>query len=105
MTDDPELPRVEELFLRHAPALPGGMAAAVFTHAVETGEATEDLPQRLADLVDLLWMQYDDEADPLRREDWVVLRDLVDENAAELDLPLVQYIMERVVSHHAIDEQ
>ncbi len=53
-------------------------------------------------MVDLFWMQYDDEADPLSREDWSVLRDLIDEHAQELELSLVQYVMERVVSHKAL---
>ena len=105
MTDDPELHQAEALFLRHAPDLPNGMASEVFLHAVQSDRPPEELPQHLADMVDLLWMQYDDEADPLQQDDWLVLRDLVDENAVELDLALVQYIMERVVSHHAIGEQ
>jgi hypothetical protein len=105
LADNPDLHQAEALFLRHAPNLPGGIASEVFVHAVQSDRSPEELPQYLADLVDLLWMQYDDDADPLHQDDWTFLRDLVDENAVDLDLTLVQYVMERVVSHHALDEQ
>ena len=114
-TGPAETRTLEELFLKHLPPLPEGMGAEVFEHALqlgldrdETAEPTgagadpEETHQLLADLVDLLWMQYDDEADPLTKENWAFLRDLMDEYASELDLPMVQYVMERVVSHHAL---
>lgn len=63
----------------------------------------ERFAQTLADIVDLLWMQYDDAADPLETEEWRLLRDLVDQYAAELDMPLIEYVMTRVVDHRALE--
>ncbi|TVR72094.1 MAG: hypothetical protein EA427_03620 [Spirochaetaceae bacterium] len=95
---------LEELFLRHLPRLPRGIGLELYRHATQSDRGTDrdQLHQLLADMVDLLWMEYDDEANPLTREDWEVLRDLIDEHAQELDLNLVQYVMERVVSNRAL---
>lgn len=106
--DDQSRQALESTFFRHLPALPGSMGAEVFSHVLE--EAARNpvntdaagFHQKLADLVDLFWMQYDDQADPLDSTDWEALRDIVDEHAQSLDLELVQYVMERVVSHNAL---
>lgn len=101
---DPANQALEELFLRHLPKLPRGIGLEILSHAIQ-GEHDRDrdqLYQFLADMVDLFWMEYDDEANPLTREDWEVLRDIIDEYAQELDLTLVQYVMERVVSNNAL---
>lgn len=93
---------LETLFLRHLPGLPEGFGGAVFAYVMDSDREAAEKQQLLADLLDLTWMQYDDQADPLSREDWSFLRDLIDEYAPELELDLVQYVMERVVSHHAL---
>lgn len=95
---------LENLFLRSIPAGPRGFGLEIFSWAVQSERSRDpdQLHQLLADLVDLLWMQYDDEADPLEHDDWAMLRDVVDEHAQELELTLVQYIMERVLAHKAL---
>lgn len=95
---------LEELFQKSLPQLPRGIGLEIYAHATqgERGHDPDQLHQLLADMVDLLWMQYDDEANPLTREDWELIRDLIDEHAQDLELTLVQYVMERVVSNHAL---
>lgn len=78
------------------------MCAELCAGVVPRFDDRDALVQRLADLVDLLWMEYDGDADPLERQDWEVVRDVVDEYAPELEMDLVQYVMERVVEHRAL---
>lgn len=89
---------------RHLNRLPETMVTDILDFAVERGEDAEDTVRLVADLIDLFWMQYDDRADPFTPEEWRYVRDLVDAYALELEMPLVQYIMERVVEHGEIGE-
>lgn len=96
--------QADDLFSSHLRNLPAPFVGELFAHGLErirNGEADLDL---LGTFIDLLWQDYDDTSDPLSPGDWSVLRDLVDEHAVDLDMGLMHYIMERVVSHGKIDE-
>ncbi|MFW5827376.1 MAG: hypothetical protein ACOCU4_04755 [Alkalispirochaeta sp.] len=93
---------LEERFVRQLSHLPAEAAADLFAHCRATRTDRDEQAQVLGDLLDLMHQQYDDEADPLLPEDWVVLREIIDQHAGELDMTLIQYVMERVVSHRAL---
>lgn len=93
---------LEDLFVASVRQVPEQMARDLAAHGSASRPEQDDRLQLLADMVDLLHQQYDEQADPLTTEDWAVLRDVVDEHAVDLDMELVQYVMERVVSHHAL---
>ena len=91
-------------FRRFLPALPEGMADDLYAGVEERiGSEEERFRRTLADIIDLMWMQYDDTHDPLAHEDWLLVRDLIDQYAIDLDMARVEYVMERVVSHRALD--
>lgn len=92
-------------FRRFLPPLPEGMADDLFAGVEDRLLSDpESFEQTLADMVDMMWMQYDDTADPLATEEWQLLRDLIDQYAIDLDMQLVEYVMERVVNHRALGE-
>ncbi|POQ99069.1 hypothetical protein AU468_10650 [Alkalispirochaeta sphaeroplastigenens] len=97
-----EQDQLESLFARFLGAVPRELARDLLDHTLETAGTRDEAQQKLADLVDLFWLQYDDAADPLTFPDWELLRETVNTWAQELDIDLVQYIMERVLTHKAL---
>ncbi len=91
-------------FTRYLPPLPNGLADDLYAGVEERIGDSDQFDQTLAEIVDLMWMQYDDTGNPLEIAEWRLLRELVDQYAVELDMPRVEYIMERVVAHHALDD-
>lgn len=95
---------LEERFTKQLSHLPADAAAELFAHCLATRPDADEHMQVLGDILDLLHQQYDDDADPLLPEDWFLLREIIDQHADELDMTLIQYVMERVVSHKALEE-
>ena len=93
---------LEEQFTRQLSHLPADLTADMFGHCTTTRTSADEQIQVLADMLDLMHQQYDDDADPLTVEDWQALRDIIDQYALDLQMELVQYVMERVVSHRAL---
>jgi len=93
---------LEARFAQQLSHLPAEVAADLFAHCTSTRSDGDEQIQALGDLLDLMHQQYDDDADPLHPEDWVLLREIIDQHAGELDMTLIQYVMERVVSHRAL---
>ncbi len=96
---------LEQLFRNSASHLPPGFTSDLFMHGIQSRAAPDERRQTLGDLLDLVWLQYDDAADPLDENDWSTVRDVVDQYAMDLDMGLVQYVMERVMSHNAIHRE
>ena len=115
--------RVREAFYGSVPSLPEAMVEELFLHfcrrltgssgAVAAGEAPveadhggphEELDrlEALADVVDLLNEDYDEERDPLDAADWPVIRDVCSDYAVELNMRTVSYVMRLVVDHGAV---
>ncbi|MFA7566023.1 MAG: hypothetical protein WCY01_03285 [Alkalispirochaeta sp.] len=93
---------LREALGRHLSQFSDEMVSDTFDFAIARGTDTAEAIQLMADIIDLLWMQYDDQNDPFVIQDWEYVRELINENATELDMDLVQYVMERVVDHGAI---
>ena len=89
-------------FVQALPMVDGEIAGDVATYCVQTRENSDELVQFMADIVDLMHQQYDDHADPFTAGDWQYLSEWVNANAGDMEMDLVQYIMERVVSHHVL---
>lgn len=102
--DSPDAVRsgFERAFRAGARSIPAGMLGELFSYLFDRYEAGEVTRQAFGDMLDLLAMEYDDQNDPLHSNDWRTLAELVDEYAADMDMKLVQYIMERVLSHRAL---
>lgn len=56
----------------------------------------------LGEVTDVLAEQYDEKADPLGREDWRVIGAIISDNALELDMEFVTYVMKLAVDHGAV---
>ena len=56
-----------------------------------------DAAYSLGPYIDIFWMEYDEKADPLSSEDWVFLRETVNEAAGDLDLKILTYVMQLIV--------
>ena len=68
----------------------------------EEGAVFIDEAKYLADVADLLTLQYDEEHDPLHPDDWELIGDLVNDYALDLDMETVNYVMKLVVDHHGV---
>ncbi|MFP4485172.1 MAG: hypothetical protein ACLFO1_09995 [Spirochaetaceae bacterium] len=101
--------QVDRAFSHSLPGLPSEMVEELFAHfyaqAVPEGTPFYIAVERLAilgDVVDLMFSDYDDESDPIGREDWEAIRDIVSSYAVDLDMGLVNYVMKRVLEHGQI---
>ena len=107
---DEQVELVRPAFTGTLPPLPGSMVDEVFDLFAEriverhgTDGVFFDDARYLADVADLLSGQYDEQNDPLERDDWSVVGDVVNDYALDLDMGLVTYVMKLVVDHGGID--
>ncbi len=56
-----------------------------------------DSAKSLSDVVELFNCDYDEVNDPLKEEDWIYVRNIVNASADELDMDTVTYIMRLIV--------
>lgn len=82
--------------------LPDALLDELFEWSWETA-VRGNRPDFMGDIADLFAMQYDDNADPLKTEDWQNVSELAGEYDSDLDIQLLEYIMMQVVEHHGLD--
>lgn len=68
----------------------------------DEGSSFIDEAKYLADVADLLTLQYDEEHDPIHPDDWELIGDIVNDYALDLDMETVNYVMKLVVDHHGV---
>lgn len=100
---------VHDAFCGMLTGLPEQMVEEVFELVTDrilerAGEDTIFIDEAtyLADVADLLTLQYDEENDPLHPDDWELIGDVVNDYALDLDMETVNYIMKLVVDHHGV---
>lgn len=98
---------VQAAFASTLPFLPEPMQAELFDffsrkYRADEEHYTLDDALFLGEIVDLFTGEYNEETDPLDDEDWDFVRDVIDENALELDMQTVNYVMKLVVDKGAI---
>ena len=87
---------LERRFLRYLPGVPQELGQELFSHCyARWEEGSGELI--FGDVLDLMQQQYDEENDPLSKEDWETIREIVSTYAVDLDMDLVTYIMQLVV--------
>lgn len=87
---------LERRFLRYLPGVPRELGQELFSHCyARWEEGSGELI--FGDVLDLMQQQYDEENDPLSKEDWETIREIVSTYAVDLDMHLVTYIMQLVV--------
>ena len=90
-----------ECFDRVFGGFPASLREEVLAMYLEKARAdSERAAEWAATLAGILYGDYD--GGPFSREDWEELRDLISENAGDLDMGLVTYAMTLVVDHGAI---
>ena len=82
---------------------PGDLALDVWDYVLDCGDLEDSHILRLSDMVDLFQMDYDDRFNSLSRDDWKYLKDLVNGWAAEMNMDIVSYIMQRIMDRGAFD--
>lgn len=70
--------------------------------SLDSGDEVLDRARYFSAVVDLFAEDYDEDADPIRAEDWRLIRDVVNDFAVELDMGIVNYVMRLVVDHHQL---
>jgi hypothetical protein len=98
---------IRDAFSASLSSLPESMRAELFDHfsskyRADESSYTVDDAVFLGDVIDLFTGGYDDERDPLDADDWDFVKDIIDENALELDMDTINYVMKLVVDKGAI---
>ena len=91
------LKELEELF-KKALGLPEDFSSELMDYCYPGSEVDDKYFDKLADMVDIFNMEYDENVDTLEKEDWIYLKDLVNSWALDMDMDLVTYVMQLVVS-------
>jgi len=105
--EDRIVEEVRSAFEHSLSFLPGPMQAELFDffsrkYRADAASYTVDDALFLGEVIDLFTGEYDEEKDPLDSEDWDFVKDSIDENALELDMQLVNYVMKLVVDKGAL---
>ena len=58
--------------------------------------------ERMGAMLDLFLLNYDNEGDPLSREDWQFVRDSIDAFAVDMDMDVVNYVMALILEKGAL---
>ena len=104
---DTQIAMIRNAFIdmnRHLPAsLLEGLIEHFTMHLAEGPEDSAfDRCEKLADVIDVLHEEYDNNNDPLDAEDWAPISEAVSDHADSLDMGFVTYIMMLAVDHHAV---
>lgn len=76
--------------------------SVLFKAAVEAIASGRPL-DLLADYAEVFLGDYDTEADPLQPDDWHLIRDIINEEAGELDMQTVEYVMGLITERRFLD--
>ncbi len=103
--DEETVAEISRAFDVSLSSLPEDMRLDLFDYLMEKLESRRDsfpglwdYTEYLGDVIDLLTMDYDERRDPLLAEDWDYLRDTISDYAVDLDMDVVNYVMQLVVS-------
>jgi hypothetical protein len=86
-------------------SMPDDIYESVSERIIARGDQSEsylDQATYLSDVADLFALQYDEKTDPLHRDDWELIGQIVNDYALDLDMETVNYVMRLVVDHHGI---
>lgn len=103
LSAEERIERLRGFFFTSMREQPESLCYDLFDHWSEEAESSpewepfERLSERLANIVDLFQLDYDETNDPLEPEDWDFIRDAVSESAGEMDVKTITYIMQHVV--------
>ncbi len=93
--------RIEDLFVRSLITLPKGMGKDLFGYYLtRTGKSVENLRNlayHLIDVVDLFNGEYDEKNDPVDEGEWIVIRDLTNAYAVDIEEDILTSVMALVV--------
>lgn len=105
--EDRVVEEVRSAFEHSLSFLPEPMQAELFDffsrkYRADASSYTVDDALFLGEVIDLFTGEYDEEKDPFDSEDWDFVKDSIDENALELDMQIVNYVMKLVVDKGAL---
>ncbi len=88
---------LEDLFIR-ALGQPDEFSSELLDYCFPGCQTDDKYFDKLADMVDIFNLDYDETVDRLEEEDWTYLKDLVNSWALDMDMDVVTYVMQLVVS-------
>lgn len=74
-----------------------GLCDDLYYRYCDGSENIFDSAEILADLVDVFNGQYDEVIDPLKEEDWVYIKNIVNASAEDMNMESMTYIMKLLV--------
>jgi len=96
-----EKKKIANLFIQSLVTIPEGMGRDLFSYYLaRTGKSEENLRNlayHLVEVVDLFNGEYDDKNNPLDEGEWLIIRDLMNAYAAEIEEDILTYVMALIV--------
>lgn len=88
---------LQELFVK-ALGQPEDFSIELMEYCYPGNSSEDKYFDKLADMVDLFMMDYDESFDRLDSKDWAYLKELVNSWAMDMDMEIVTYVMQLVLS-------
>ena len=102
---DKMIAEMRETFLASLDFLPDAVTHGLFNYCVQHFYANRnrygsfhEVAEHMGNIVDLFNREYDERADPLGEDEWRAVQKLVSENAGEIELEVLEYVMKQIVS-------
>ena len=104
--------KICDLFIKSGFMLPVDLMKDLFRFYIDSGrdeqplaptdsDSLRDLAYHLVDVIDLFDMDYDNIKDPVKLEEWIVIKDLFSAYAADIDDDLLTYVMQYAIEKGA----
>ena len=99
--------KIGDLFIKSGFMLPEDLLEDLYQFYIDSGDPVtdsdhlRDLAYHLVDVIDLFDMDYDNIKDPVKLEEWIVIKDLFSAYAADIDDDLLTYIMQFAIEKGA----
>ncbi len=99
--------KIEDLFISCLVTVPKSMGRDLFayylTRTGKTEENLRNLAYHLVDVADLFDEEYDSKNDPLDEGEWVMIKELTNAYAAEIEDDVLTYVMRLVIEKGVFD--
>ena len=99
--------KIGDLFIKSGFMLPEDLLEDLYQFYIDSGDPVtdsdhlRDLAYHLVDVIDLFDMDYDNIKDPVKLEEWIVIKDLFSAYAADIDDDLLTYVMQYAIEKGA----
>lgn len=98
--------KIGDLFMKSGFMLPEDLMEDLYQYYIDSHTITDsdhfrDLAYHLVDVIDLFSMDYDEAKDPIKLDEWVVIKDIFSTYAGDIDDELLTYVMQFAIEKGA----